>query len=732
YKKFFADKYHPANSIILVYGKLDESEENKVLENINSYLNNFQPSNLLPIVTLSKPFDARKTITKYYQSQEGNENVYSNIVYRFESTITGTIASLISSAFFSDTRDCYKEIMASGFVERVVNVGVENDLVQPYLLFATELKTKEKSNEILKIIENHISKAINEGIDVEYLNGLINRMEYAYIENLDNNAFGTINEFARRFGKDEEFLNINYYDIIDKVKDVVLDQSKLKEFLQINFISNKNVVISEFHPDPEFNKKREDQEKERLVTIQSKLTSKEIDDIKQKSELIQKGKVEDENVIPRLQTSDLETTLDESPLVIKKNKNFDFITSKELDKDTCHINIIFGVDENFNKKDLYFLDLIFSKFFDFPTKDLDSIKLENYLKNNLGSYSASVNMRMDGKIVGGISFGLLKNKLSSVEYILEQLLGKRHFDQKEVLLNMIHNSLGHLQYMLKNESEEIIAERLNKEIYQTDYYRFYSMKAQETALLLIKDRVNSDFENLVKDLERVFLKFKEDLRISVSYLGPRDQIEQVEDIIHQSFDDLNTLPYKPDKLEYSFKESSTELIEHNSQDIVNFHRQIININDLKVNPGILYLFSKIATFEYLWQEVRSKGGAYGVGLRYLEASGLFSAYTFRDPRGTENLDFVHKALKFMSKVKLDEKSFESYKISTVNSYAPYKNVESQFFSQTRNYFGNRNDIDHQNKVYIGILNATQEDIREVAKELLDFPIFKAVSYRIKK
>ena len=730
YINFFKDKYHPANSLILLYGDMDEAEELKVLDNINSYLDQFKPSVLLPVVTKSKEFKSRAYTTKLYQAAEGADNIYTNIVYRFENTFDGTVASLISSAFFGDTRECYKELMATGLIERFVHIGVENDLLQPYLGVTLELKKQDSSKILQSIIEKHISKAIKDGIDIEYLQGLVNRMEYAYIENLDNNGFGTINEFARRFGKNEEFLNINYYDILDKVKSIALDQEKLSLFLQSNFIDNKNSLICEFHPDPEYNSKREEIETLNLSNVEKNLDKKTKEEIMSKSKLIEAGNKDDESVIPRLKLKDLDQVIVEKEMIIDNEEKFDFIYSDKLEKKTGKINFIFGVDNEFDKANIYFLDLIFTHFFNYPTKDLNAIELENYLKNNFGTYAAAVDLRLDSKVTGGLSFGFLKEKSEAVDYIIKQLLGDRKFNDKELLLNMVNNALGQLQYTIKNESEEIIAEKLNIDIYDTEYYDYYSMAAQEKALLDIKAMIESDFDLLSVKMNEVFNTFKSNLNMSASYIGPDELITTMKSNVKDLSVILNTKPYKPNKLNYKLKKETPPLIKYQSQDIVNFHRQSLNVVDLDDNKGALYLISKICTYEYLWTEIRSKGGAYGVGLRYAEQAKLLTGYTYRDPKGIENENFVHNALNFITNLNLDEQTFESYKVSTVNGYNPYRNVESQFSLQNKLYFSATNSLEERNKVYTDILTCTQEELKELAKKLLAKPIQKIVSLRI--
>jgi presequence protease len=728
---FYKTKYHPANSIILVYGSMTDSEEKQCLDNINSYLNRFEPSTLLPIVNKAADYTERKIINKTYQSTEDTNKVYSNIIYRLNNTLEATVISLLLEYFLNDTRDCYLEIMKTGLVERFVSIGVENDLVQPYLGISLELKEAKTSSTIQSIFEKHINKAINEGLDKEYLKALINKMEYAYIETLDHNGFGIINEFARRFGKDEDFLHIDYYSILDDVKKIVTDPTLIQELLNKLIIKNVNSIIVEFLPDPEFNIKKSQKEKAKLVAIKNQLTPEQIKKIKTKSDIIKLGKTEDESVVPRLTLKDLKSQLDLKPVAVYKNPKYSILTVKGLDKQTSNLTITFKVDKIFDLENLGYLELFFSKFFTFATPKYSEQELEVELKQNLGSYSSSISLRMDGLITGNISFGYLDAKQDKVFGLIQELFSQRNCNSPEILKNMIDSSLSHLEYTIQNESDEIISERLNMAIYDTNYYKYNSLKAQEIFLKSVQQEMSKNMSSFVQNLEMVSQTFKQNMEMSISTLGI-DQSENVIELANYLSSQFHTSIYNPIQVEYNFKDFPKEILEYQSKDIVNYHRQAIRTDGLGINDGLMYLMSRIMTYEYGWTEVRSKGGAYGVRLGYNEPSGLVTALTYRDPRSTENFDLITNSLQYIVNMKLDAQQLESYKIATINSYSPYRNTENEFYYLIRNYYGQRNTNDHINQIYMEIINTTIEELKAAATKILsNYNPVRAVSYKIK-
>ena len=88
--------------------------------------------------------------------------------------------------------------------------------------------------------------------------------------------------------------------------------------------------------------------------------------------------------------------------------------------------------------------------------------------------------------------------------------------------------------------------------------------------------------------------------------------------------------------------------------------------------GAWAVLSNALSFDYLWNEVRVKGGAYGVGFRITpERFGRF--YSFRDPGVDATLARYDEAGAWLSAFDPAEDEMEGYIVSTVASHdAPVK------------------------------------------------------------
>ena len=88
--------------------------------------------------------------------------------------------------------------------------------------------------------------------------------------------------------------------------------------------------------------------------------------------------------------------------------------------------------------------------------------------------------------------------------------------------------------------------------------------------------------------------------------------------------------------------------------------------------GLWPVAGKVLTYDYLWNEVRVKGGAYGTGFR-VTAQNTPQFYSYRDPRIDETFDRFKAAGEWLANAEISPEDMEGYIISTVASHdAPVK------------------------------------------------------------
>ena len=131
--------------------------------------------------------------------------------------------------------------------------------------------------------------------------------------------------------------------------------------------------------------------------------------------------------------------------------------------------------------------------------------------------------------------------------------------------------------------------------------------------------------------------------------------------------------------------------------------------------GVWPVAGRVLSYDYLWNEVRVKGGAYGTGFARM-TSGNARFYSYRDPNLDSTLARFDDAAEWLASFDPDESEMEGYVVATVATHdAPVKprqiarRVDEAFFrGRPANYRETMRDQE---------LSTTPEQIRELAADL---------------
>lgn len=128
--------------------------------------------------------------------------------------------------------------------------------------------------------------------------------------------------------------------------------------------------------------------------------------------------------------------------------------------------------------------------------------------------------------------------------------------------------------------------------------------------------------------------------------------------------------------------------------------------------GKMGVMARIVSLDYLWNAVRVRGGAYGVGMM-ADDNGLFSFYSYRDPSVRKTLDAYLDTAAYLRGFEADETAMTGYVIGHVSaSDRPLRPKMLSRVADTR-YFAH---ITHEDRARLRAeaLAVTAEDVRAFA------------------
>ena len=140
--------------------------------------------------------------------------------------------------------------------------------------------------------------------------------------------------------------------------------------------------------------------------------------------------------------------------------------------------------------------------------------------------------------------------------------------------------------------------------------------------------------------------------------------------------------------------------------------------------GLWNVAQRALSYDYLWNEVRVKGGAYGTGFRRT-AHGLLQFWSYRDPGIDPTLERYDGAAAWLNDWQVSKEEMDGYVVSTVATHDTPKKARALARRQDVLYFSQKPE-GWREQIRNEELAATAQDIRELAQALAVVPTANTV------
>ena len=311
----------------------------------------------------------------------------------------------------------------------------------------------------------------------------------------------------------------------------------------------------------------------------------------------------------------------------------------------------------------------------------------------------------------------LEDNLPRAVQLVREIMLSSRFDDEKRLYEILAELKSHLQSTLISAGHSVAAGRAMS---------YFSRAAA------IQERLNGmPFYRLVDDLEKNFDSRKEGLKdklgrlvrcifrpenLLVDYIGTREHYEEflalAAGVKKELFADaVEGEPFAviPERKNEGFLSASQVQYVCRAG---NFIRRGLPYT------GALRVLKVLMSYEYLWQEVRVKGGAYGCMCSFGKSGDSYFV-SYRDPNLKGTVEVFEKAADFVERFDGDDRTMTQYVIGAVSEMDTPLNPAAKGLRSMSAYLTNQTLADLQ-KERDEVLSAAQEDIRALAAHLRAF------------
>lgn len=726
---FHSKYYHPSNSYIYIYGDVDMVEKLTWLD--KEYLSKYDVFGIESEIEQQEPFAEVKELTIDYPiaANEPTEHntflSYNKVVGDYSNTELNVAFQVLEYAMLSMPGAKIKEALQDAGIGKEIKGMYDSGIMQPYFSIVAKGANQCDKDKFISIIEEQLKDIVEKGFDKKTLLAGLNSIEFRTRE-ADFGSFPKgllygISMFSSwLYDKMNPFAYLKTDEIFKALKEKI-NTRYFEELVSKYFLNNQHGAIITAIPKQGLNNLQELELAQKLKEYKESLSKEEINLIVEKTRKLKEYQELEESEealksIPVLELEDiskgtLKFDLDEKSVDGVKVLHHNFFTNK-----IAYITMAFKTD-GLPKEYVPYVSLFKTIFGMMDTENYTYQELCNEVNIHTGGINIGTGIYNDYKDVGKYNFLTevrLKSTYDEVDFafkIISEILFNTKLDNKKRLKEIVSEIKSRQQSQLSNSGNSTAALRATSYYSEVSYINdvirgvsFYEFIAD------LEKHFDDKYDEIIQSLKTVIKYIFRQENLIISYTGNDDGFTCFKDAASCFVKSLSNDEITPVQNVYNLT-NKNEGFKTASQ--VQYVAQAGNfIRAGYEYTGALHVLRIIMSYEYLWTNIRVKGGAYGCS-NYSLRNGDMVFSSYRDPNLESTLNVYKNIAEYVRKFDISDRDMLKYIIGTVSELDTPLTYSSR---GTRSYSAYMCNITSEmvTKERMQVLNATQESIRALA------------------
>lgn len=726
---FHRQYYHPSNSFIYLYGNMDMEEKLEFLD--SHYLSAFDSLVIDSEIRDQEAFAQVKDIQKFYpvsedEGEEDNTYLSYNMVVGEAADINLSLAfEVLDYALLSAPGAPLKQALLDAKIGKDIYGSFEDGIKQTYFSIVAKGANLSQKEEFVKVIRDTLTKIMEEGIDKKAVTAGINYYEFRFRE-ADFSSYpkglmyGLDILSSWLYDDTKPFCEVQLLEGFEFLKKA-LEEGYFEELIRKYLLDNTHGAILSLVPEKGLAAKRDKELEEKLENYRKSLSDEELTRMVENTKALEAYQESEEDpealtCIPMLSREDIK-----KEITGLTNEEHYVDDSLFLYHDVCtngigYADLLFEIHD-FDVDTVHYLGLLKSV--------LGAVDTENY---TYGELFNEVNAR-----TGGIAYGIevfddaqdtdaframfavrgkaLYPEMDFMFSMIREVLTTSKLDDTKRLYEIIARvrsraqaslaSAGHSTAVLRGASYASPMAAFQDEMAGIGYYQFI-------------EKLEKDFDSckdeIVKNLRKVMEEVLRPENFCVSYTGERESL----DVVKAQAAGIKKVLFngqKPESVKQAPCIKKNEAFKTSGQ--VQYVAQNGNFRKKGLEyTGALEILKVILSYDYLWINLRVKGGAYGC-MSGFKRNGESFLVSYRDPHLKRTLEVYQGVPDYIRAFEADEREMTKYIIGTISNKDVPRTPQMQGSISKTAYFSNVTE-DMLQKERNQILGAQKEDIQKLA------------------
>ena len=729
YLDFYHKYYHPSNSYIYLYGDMDVVERLEWLD--KEYLSLYDYKKVNSEINKQPAFDEIKNVEAQY-SITMDDSQENKTYLSYNRVVGDTLDEMLYQAF--DVLD-YALVSSPGapVKQALIDAGIGDDvygsydagILQPVFSFVAKNANASQADEFESIIENTLKEVVKTGINKEALLAGINSSEFKFRE-ADFGQFPKGLLFGLNcldswlFDDMKPFIHLECLGTFAKLRKAV-DTDYFEKLIQEYLLDNTHGSSVTVKPKRGLGNEREEALAKELSDYKASLSDEEIKKLIEDTEHLKKYQEEpssDEDLrkLPMLTRADMKknampfSNIEDELLDVKVVRHD--IESNGID----YISFLFDAGD-FAQSELGYLGFFTNALGLVSTEKYSYTDLANATNIYTGGISTGTASHPDIKDRNNFVFKfevklkVLEKNLDKALELMEQMLLTSDFTDTKRLGELVAQIKARLQANLSSSGHLVAAMRSMSSFSR---YALYQDELKGIAfyrsICHIEKELSESPKRVSDKLAAIAKKLFARNRMLISFTGNNEAYGNAKPSLEKVIAGFDKMSAVGNQAEVHFNTAKEAFIDASQIQYVAKTGDFIC--EGYEYTGALRLLRIILSYDYLWINVRVKGGAYGCMNTFLR-SGESYFVSYRDPNLSDTLDVYDRIPEYIKSFSPDERDMTKYIIGTFSALDTPMNPEAKG-SRSLSAYLEGITYEQIQKERNEILNAQPEDIRRLA------------------
>lgn len=679
---FHGKYYHPSNSYIWLYGNMDMAEKLAYMD--EHYLSKFDGLTVDSDPGVQKPFTETNRVVREYPIGEGEseqENAYLSLNLSVGESLDRQLYvafQIIDYALCSAPGAPLKQTLIDRGIGKDVYSIYDNGIRQPYFSIVAKNVDAGREKEFLDTVTEVLEEVVRKGFDRKALLAGINYYEFKYRE-ADFGAYPRGLMYGMQaldswlYDETRPFIHVEANETFANLRKQV-DKGYFEELVSRYLIGNPHRSQVILLPKKGLTEENDKKLKEELKRMKEAMSPEEIATVIRKAKELEafqekEDSKEDLEKIPLLTRADLKK--DAVKLVNEERAIGDtkVLYHELFTNGIGYLRLIFRLDK------------IPEEYFPYVGLLKGALGLLNTEHYSYGELFHEMNIVTGGMAAVNNAYSRIDN-LDKCSVTLE-LKTKVLYENIPKAVELMREVMMTSDYTDTKRLHEILAEgksRMQAQMMTAGHSMAVSRALSYGGVPSAMNELLSgiSFYRLTSDLETHFEEKKEGLveklttlaamifrkeNMMVDFVGAKEGLEVLKKPIEELKDRLYTCNYKEGSFAPELSVKNEGFMTSGQVQYVcragNFRRKGLPYK------GTLHVLKVYMGYEYLWSNIRVKGGAYGCMCGFGK-SGESYLVSYRDPNLAKTVAVYEKAVQAVRDFDADERTMTQYIIGAVS------------------------------------------------------------------